>query len=232
MKHLLKDLKQVNLGNVSSYRVVSTKYPPISLFDDVSSAEEFDALYELQALTNPRIQNEVGNLALLPKSDIPFGIRGCNYAVAPFVHISPDGSRFSDGQYGILYLADSIETALSEVHYHQSIYWEKIEGLHYERLVFKALKSEFTGNDFIDLTRFNISDAIYDSDDYSKARQLGKAMKKKNITGFQYFSVRNKDAICWGLLTPMVVKSMIQSSHYQMIWDGESLHPPSKISKV
>ena len=57
---------------IKSYRLVNSKFPPIALFDDVASDEEFDALYALQALTNPRLQNEVGNLNLIPRSEIPF----------------------------------------------------------------------------------------------------------------------------------------------------------------
>nr|WP_256591107.1 RES family NAD+ phosphorylase [Pseudomonas sp. ERMR1:02] len=29
-------------------------------------------------------------------------------------HVNPAGSRFSDGRFGVLYLADSMETALAE----------------------------------------------------------------------------------------------------------------------
>lgn len=56
---------------------------PISVFDDVAYADEFEALYALQALTNPRLQNEAGNLNFIPTDEIPFGIPGCFYAVAP-----------------------------------------------------------------------------------------------------------------------------------------------------
>ncbi len=107
---------------IKSYRLVNSKFPPIALFDDVASDEEFDALYALQALTNPRLQNEVGNLNLIPRSEIPFGITGCAYATAPFTHVNPQGSRFADGAFGVLYLADSMDTAVAEVRHHQQAY--------------------------------------------------------------------------------------------------------------
>ena len=96
-----------NPGNiVSGYRLINSKFPPISLFDDVANEEEFEALYALQELTNPGIQNEIGNLNLISLKEIPFGINGCSYASAPFTHVNPDGSRFSDGMFGVLYIAD------------------------------------------------------------------------------------------------------------------------------
>ena len=42
-----------------------------------ADADEFDMLYQLQALTNPRLHNETGRLELIPRSEIPFGIPGC-----------------------------------------------------------------------------------------------------------------------------------------------------------
>ena len=117
------DLPVLPARDVIGYRLVNSKFPPIDLFDDVADPDEFAALHALQSLTNPRLQTEVGDLALLPLEQIPFGIRGCSYAVAPFTHINPEGSRFSDGSFGVLYLADTLETAIAEVKHHQQAYW-------------------------------------------------------------------------------------------------------------
>src|SRR5690625_2295205 len=116
------------------YRLINSKFPPIYLFDDVASPEEFELLYELQARTNPRLQNEVGRLELIAIQDIPFGIPGCAYATAPFTHINPYGSRFSSGQFGILYIADTMETAIAEVKYNPQRYWQNVEQLNFERI--------------------------------------------------------------------------------------------------
>ncbi|RLA01353.1 MAG: RES domain-containing protein, partial [Gammaproteobacteria bacterium] len=34
------------------YRLINSKFPPIALFSDVADADEFEALYEIQAMTN------------------------------------------------------------------------------------------------------------------------------------------------------------------------------------
>lgn len=128
---------------LQAYRLVNSKFPPIALFEDVADADEFELLFEIQALTNPRLKNEVGQLELIPRREIPFGITGCSYATAPFTHVNPAGSRFSDGSFGVLYVADSMETALAEVKHHQSLYWSKVPGLNYERFVFRGLTCAF-----------------------------------------------------------------------------------------
>lgn len=206
--------------SIRGHRLVSSKFPPVSLFDDVADAEEFDALHALQALTNPRLQTELGNLALLRREEIPFGIRGCNYALAPFTHVNPEGSRFSDGSFGVLYLADELETAISEVRHHQQAYWERVEGLHYERFVFRGLVADFDEAGCRDALPLPASHPIHDPDDYGVARTLGAALRRDGAAGVRYHSVRRPGAICWGLLTPERVTDVVQGPHLEMIWNG------------
>jgi len=203
-----------------AYRLVNSKFPPIDLFDDVADAEEFEILYQLQALTNPRLHNETGRLELIPRSEIPFGIPGCSYATAPFTHVNPAGSRFSDGSYGVLYLADSMETALVEVRHHQEQYWSNVEGLNFERFVFRGLSCQFNEAGLLDATSVPMSEPIYDADDYTHSRQFGRLLRQGGFPGLRYHSVRNPGQHCWALLTPRRVLSIIQTAHYEMIWNA------------
>ena len=203
-----------------AYRLVNSKFPPIDLFDDVADAEEFEILYQLQALANPRLHNETGRLELIPRSEIPFGIPGCSYATAPFTHVNPAGSRFSDGSYGVLYLADSMETALAEVRHHQEQYWSNVEGLNFERFVFRGVSCQFNEAGLLDATSVPMSEPIYDADDYTHSRQFGRLVRQGGFPGLRYHSVRNPGQHCWALLTPKRVLSIIQTAHYEMIWNA------------
>nr|WP_298412222.1 RES family NAD+ phosphorylase [uncultured Halomonas sp.] len=205
---------------ITSYRLVNSKFPPVSLFDDVADSEEFETLYALQALTNPRLQHEVGNLAPLPLDEIPFSIQGCSYAVAPFTHINPDGSRFSDGSFGVLYLADSLDTAIAEVKYHQQRYWSRVSGLHYDRFVFRGLKGNFEEAGLRDAKSLPSDHPIHHPDDYRESRLLGSGVRKQQDNGIRYHSVRQPGATCWALMTPRCVTSIIQTAHLEMIWNG------------
>ena len=207
-------------ARLQAYRLVNSKFPPIDLFDDVADAREFEILYQLQALTNPRLHNETGRLELIPRDQIPFGIPGCSYATAPFTHVNPAGSRFRDGSYGVLYLADSMETALAEVRHHQELYWSHVEGLNFERFVFRGLSCQFNEAGLLDATTVAMTDPIYDAEDYCHSRQFGHLVRQGGFPGLRYHSVRNPGQHCWALMTPRSVLSIIQTAHYEMIWNA------------
>jgi len=206
---------------LQAYRLVNSKFPPVALFDDVADADEFEVLYQIQELTNPRLKNEVGRLELIRRSEIPFGIPGCSYATAPFTHVNPAGSRFSDGSFGVLYLADTLETALAEVKHHQSLYWSNVPSLNYERFVFRGLSCSFVEAGMKDATALSMTDPVYDPDDYTHSRRLGKSVKEAGCPGLRYHSVRMHGSDCWALMTPKPVLSVIQAAHYEMVWNGQ-----------
>ncbi|VVP59114.1 RES family NAD+ phosphorylase [Pseudomonas fluorescens] len=216
---------------LQAFRLVNSKFPPIALFDDVADASEFEVLYQIQALTNPRLHNEVGRLELIARDQIPFGIPGCSYAIAPFTHVNPAGSRFSDGSFGVLYLADSMETALAEVRHHQSLYWSNVRSLSYERFVFRGLSCSFADAAMKDAASIAMTDPVYAPDDYTHSRQLGRSIKEAGCPGIRYHSVRMQGSYCWALMTPRPVSSIVQTAHYEMIWNGQ-VTSVSKISEA
>ncbi len=212
------------------HRLINSKFPPIDLFDDVADKSEFEALYALQALTNPRLQNQLGDIKLVSLDEIPFDITGCSYAVAPFTHVNPDGSRFSNGDFGMLYLADELDTALHEIYYHQCKYWLGVHGLNYDRIIFRGLRCEFDEIDIADITTLPMSDPIYNRDDYSASRAYGQSQRMSGSLAIKYNSVRRKGSVCWALYSPKHVKSIIQSSHYEFNWNGECISSINKLS--
>lgn len=218
---MLSGLPLLEGENLQTYRLVNSKFPPIALFDDVADAADFEALYQIQAMTNPRLQNELGRLELIPREQIPFGIPGCSYATAPFTHVNPAGSRFSNGSFGVLYLADRMDTAIAEVRHHQERYWSNVPELNYERFVFRGLACSFTDAGMRDATAVPLSEPVYDPDDYAHSHRLGSETKRASCPGLRYNSVRCPGNVCWALMTPRPVTSIIQAAHFEMIWSGQ-----------
>ena len=45
------------------FRIIPSRFPSVNIFDRIANPEDFDALYALEAMTNPRIRDEVGELS-------------------------------------------------------------------------------------------------------------------------------------------------------------------------
>ena len=205
------------------FRLVNSKFPPISIFDDSADADDFAYLYALQSLSNPRLQNEIGNISLIHPSEIPFGIKGCSYATAPFTHINKDGTRFSNADFGILYLADTWRTALAETKHHTQVNLANIEGLHFDTIVMRGLSVTFSAN-LLDIRVKSLDEmkdsALYDPNDYTCSQSFG-AKQRGEHEGLLYTSVRNPLADCYALYSPKRVIEIIQARHYEYVWDGK-----------
>ena len=101
-----------------AWRVIASRYPPINLFERLTAdTAVWDALIALEQLTNPRVRDEVGDIALVPADERVSG-PGASYVMAAFTHVNPKGSRFSDGSFGVYYAAAALETAIVETVFH------------------------------------------------------------------------------------------------------------------
>ena len=89
------------------HRIVPSRFPPVGPWDRIARPEDFEALAEVEALTNPRIRDELGVLALTPHERRVSG-PGTTPIMAAFTHLNPEGSRFSDGTYGVFYAAREV----------------------------------------------------------------------------------------------------------------------------
>ena len=101
------------------FRLIPSHFPPIDLFENVASSEDLEIVFALEALTNDRLLEQVGNLALVPVEERISG-KGSSPIMAAFTHIGI-ASRFTDGKwYGVYYGADSLQTAIAETKYHRA----------------------------------------------------------------------------------------------------------------
>src|SRR3546814_19568490 len=48
------------------YRIIPRRFPPIGLFETVADPDDLEAVFQIEAMTNARLRDEVGLLALLP----------------------------------------------------------------------------------------------------------------------------------------------------------------------
>ena len=101
-----------------AYRIVPSRFPPIGVYDRIADPADLDAVFAIEALTNPRLREEAGALKMVSKEHRISG-PGSTPVMAAFTHLNLEGSRFSDGTWGVFYAAHSVTTAVEETVYHR-----------------------------------------------------------------------------------------------------------------
>jgi hypothetical protein len=201
-----------------SYRIVSSRFPPIGLFDAIASPEDLDALYELEGMTNPRLREQLGEIALLPPERRITG-PGTTPIMAAFAHLNPEGSRFSPGYFGVYYAAQERNTAIAETTFHR------------ERLLRRTSEPPCTlemrcyladiNGDFIDIR--GGWPALHDPDSYIASQRAAVEWRDQGNNGVVYDSARIRDGHCVAAFYPDLISPARQAEHLYYHWDGSRI---------
>ena len=203
------------------FRVISSRFPPIHLFERVAGAEDWEALYWLESLTNPRLRDDVGEIELVPREDRIFG-PGASVIMAPFTHLNPEGSRFADETFGAFYAAASLDTSIAETRYHREIFLRATR----ERALELDMRTYLcdVAASFHDIRgkRDRMPD-IYDPDSYVASQKLARSLKLAGSNGVVFDSVRHSGGQCLAVYRPRLVQNCRQGTHLRYVWDGERI---------
>ena len=215
----------------AAHRLILSHYPPVPLFDDIADPRDWEMLAAAEGLTNPRIHEDIGNLALVPPARRVSGA-GASFVMAAFTHISPDRtSRFSDGSYGIYYAGNSFETALREHSFHMARHFAATG----EREGWLSEVRELVGSidrKLVDLRgagagagkgRSAALAALLDPDSYAASQPWAKARRADGADGIVYPSVRHPGGQCVAAFWPDAVGLPVQADHYAYHWNGSRI---------
>ena len=201
-------------------RIVPTRYPSVFLYDRVADPQDFEALYALEAMTNDRVRDEIGEIELVPKADRIFG-PGSGPIMAAFTHLNPDGSRFSDGSFGMFYAAREQRTAIRETQHHLGRFLAATNeaAIHLQMRLYHVA---------IDARLHDLRGpgpalaALHDPDRYAASRTVGAALRAGGSAGVVYRSVRDAPrGECVGLFKPRAASGCVHAAHLLYAWDGK-----------
>lgn len=200
------------------YRIIRTIFPPVDLFEDLTAdPADWEALASFEAKTNPRVADDVGNLALVPAGRRVHGPTA-SLAMGCFTHVSPDRtSRFSDGSFGIWYCGDRLEVALAETAHH------------FERFM-RATNQPKGEADYRLLTCVVAGDLepapedCLQPDNWSAGQAAGAAARRAGADGMLYRSVRYPAGEAAALFWPDCLTLPIsQNQQFRYRWDGRQM---------
>jgi hypothetical protein len=204
-----------------TYRIIMARYPPVALFERIADPADWEALLEVESLTNDRIRDEIGDISLVAAEDRVSG-PGASWVMGAFTHIGWP-SRFSDGSYGVYYTARTRDCAVAETAHHSGLFFaatgEPPCELDMRVLVagIDALLHDVRGT----ARRF---DPLYDRDDYTASQAFGRELRAAGSSGIVYRSVRHTAGECVAAFRPRVVRSLPRGDTYLLYhWGGERI---------
>ena len=200
------------------WRIIPSRFLPIQLFERIAEPEDQEAVISVESLTNDRIRDESGEVPFVTPEDRVKGL-GSSVIMAAFTHLNPEGSRFSDGSYGVFYTAHDLDTAIAETRYHRERFMRatKQDRMELDMRVY-TLTLKGTLHDIRGQHKRLAS--VYHPDDYRAGHQLGKTLHSQASYGIVYDSVRWKGGECAGVFRPRALSRCKQGQHLCYVWDG------------
>lgn len=203
------------------YRIIPSRFPPIDLFERVADPADLEAVIAVESMTNDRLRQEAGDIALVPPEDRLTG-PGAGYIMAAFTRVSPAGARFTDGSYGAYYAARELETAIAETVYHR----ERFLAATREppmTLDMRVLLADLRGA-LHDLRGAAARrPALYAPDDYAASQAFARALRERGSPGIVYDSVRRAGGQCAAVFRPPLLARCRQGRHLAYVWDGTAI---------
>ena len=206
-----------------SWRLVASRFPPVGLFDRVAHATDIETVYAIESLTNTRLRDEVGELALVAAVDRVSG-PGTTPIMAAFTHLNGQGSRFTDGSYGVYYAAHSIDTAIVETAFHRARFLAATKEAPLE-IDMRSYAADIVAK-FHDIRgHAQRHAAFYDPDPaaYGPAQIFARGLRAQGSNGIAYDSVRDTGGECVAVFKPRAIAPVLQGPHYCYVWDGEAI---------
>jgi len=200
------------------YRLVPSLYPSKSLFERVADSADIDNLIEAEAETNPRVRQQLGEMSLIPPSERLRG-PGSTPIMAAFTHLNPNGSRFSDGSYGVFYAGRALNTAIRETKYHRTKFLQETHRrpMHLHMRIYAARLSA----SMHDVRNMRATlPKLYDPNSYAESSKFGVKLRAEGSFGIVYDSVRDPGGQCAAVFRPKALSRCREIGHLLYHWDG------------
>lgn len=206
-----------------AFRLIASRFPPIDLFERVADPADWEALYALESLTNPRIRDQIGQIQLVPPEERVSG-PGATLIMASFTHLHPSGSRFADARAGAFYAAESLATAIAETRHHREEFLRATA----EPPTEVELRSYLVDIDgeFHDLRGRREDPAwreVYSPTSYAASQLFANSLRAAGSNGITYDSVRREPGSCVAVFRARLVRNVRQSQHLRYVWDGQRI---------
>jgi RES domain len=199
-----------------AYRAINARYPTVDVFERVADPADWDTLLKLEELTNPRVRDEGGEIALVPPAERVAG-PGASWVMSAFTHLGRP-SRFGDGSYGVYYAAAALETAVRETAYHFGRFLAATAEPRGTLLEMRVIISVGVDQRYHDV-RSGYPE-LHLPDDYTPSQTFARPMRAGGSNGLVFNSVRHDGGTCLAVFRPKAIPLPRQGAHLRYHFDG------------
>ncbi|MEO7052371.1 MAG: RES family NAD+ phosphorylase [Rhodanobacter sp.] len=210
-----------------AYRIVPSRFPTVGVYDRVADPADLDAVFALEAMTNPRLRDEAGALHQVPRERRLSG-PGSTPVMAAFTHLHPEGSRFSDGSWGVFYAGHSVATAVEETAYHRERFLAATSEPACE-IQMRCYRTQ------LDSRLHDIRGgwpAAHDPASYVASVALARELRAGGSNGIAFDSARHAGGECFAAFYPDVVAPCVQAQHLIYRWNGRHIAQVLEVSEL
>jgi hypothetical protein len=196
-----------------AHRLIPSQFPPIGLFDTVSTAADLSAVMEVVGWTNDRLVAD--RIDRLPQSEWVYGVPNASIVMAAFLHVAPGGMRFNGPELGAWYAANDIRTAAAEVGHH--LRRETVaRGVATMSRAYRAYAATLLGS-YLDIRGQQVTRSdVYASERYDASQKLGEEVRSSGGAGLIYDSLRRQTGVNVVAHRPRNIADIVQTDHFEI----------------
>jgi hypothetical protein len=201
-----------------THRLIPSRYPSVGILDAVATAEDLEAVFELEGWTNDRISAELGLLHNIPRAEWVVGRPLATVVMASFCHPRPTGGRFNDARRGAWYAAFALRTAHAEALFHRTAELEEIGGWFDTFVQMADYRADFRAV-FHHLGEPRFARYLIPNS-YERSQRLASQLLERGSNGIVYPSIRDRGGTCVACFRPALVTNVRSGGFYEYRWSG------------
>lgn len=195
----------------SWYRLIPSRFPPVSLYERVASEEVWPIVHSVEDLTNPRAQARRLLTGAAQIDEASPKLQNWNHA--PFTYLNPEGTWLLSPLFGAMELCDCLQTALAMSVRKRELFLSRTDELPLY-LDMRVLCTRVKGR-FADLRRL-------DPTLTQTARwQIGEQLLNAGGNGALFSCPVRAAGTCIAIFNGEVLERSVQAEHFRFVWDGQ-----------
>ncbi|MCY4307936.1 MAG: RES family NAD+ phosphorylase [Rhodobacteraceae bacterium] len=230
-----------SLVRKKTHRLISSKYPTIGIFDDITDEpEDLKAGFIFEVITNDRFLLLHSRINLIPDHEIVSG-NTASLVMAAYLHANEKGGRFNSWKLGAWYASLDVETALAETFYHADRNLRLSESAFPSKIQIRELIADID-QELIDIRNRQVElPFLYQSDpakyqlsqEWSDELRWPSEFERSDENGIIYNSVRKEGGENVCIFWPTRINLPVnQGDHYEYNWDKEGNSQILKLTNI